>query len=132
MSWTQFRELIEDRDANVTHWMHAIESNPNTPEAALKVAILQTTIDPQDMAQLENLCAVMVQLAQAGDRCLGEKIKIKDLRTPDDIETIECLDCGAKAAGHELTQDDVDLLKKIDGCLMCSADSDQLVIMAVS
>ena len=53
---------------------------------------------------------------------------IKKIETPEDIDTIRCLDCGAWAHGHELKQEDVDLLKELECCLMCNGAPEGLVI----
>ncbi len=53
-------------------------------------------------------------------------MKIRELTTPDNIEKIECKDCGAWTATP--TQEDIDLLKELGCCLMCNAPEDQLII----
>lgn len=57
-------------------------------------------------------------------------MNINEIQHPEDIEMIQCNDCGASAAGFELVQEDIDLLKQVNRCLMCSADKAALEITA--
>ena len=54
---------------------------------------------------------------------------IKNLRTPDDIDEIKCLECGAMSFGTELKQEDIDLLKELRTCLMCNTETKALKIL---
>lgn len=68
MSWTDFAHMIDaGAGATTAEWQNAINGNPNTPQDALKVAIMSRIIDPKDTAALERLCAVVIELAQ---RCV--------------------------------------------------------------
>jgi len=64
MSWRDYKRLIQNGGGPIEEWTAAEANNPNNPETALKVAILQTIIDPKDMQMLENLCAAVVDLAR--------------------------------------------------------------------
>ena len=57
-------------------------------------------------------------------------MNINELQSPKDVEVIRCNECGAHATGFELLQEDIDLLKKVNCCLMCSADESALEITA--
>jgi hypothetical protein len=80
MSWLNFAKLIDDQDKNISHWLNAIEANPNTPEAALKAAILGIVSNPNNGEQLESLCSMFVQLIFSVDRLAKKKIELVALR----------------------------------------------------
>lgn len=63
MSWVNFQNLIENLDVNPEHWQTAIEANPNTPEDALKVAIMKI-FETKDMQSLDDLCSCVVSIVK--------------------------------------------------------------------
>ncbi len=69
MSWRDFQRLINDRNTDVTAWMTAIRANPNTPEDALKVALLDM-IQREDGAMLEKLTQVVIGMVRNADAML--------------------------------------------------------------
>ncbi len=69
MSWQDFNRLIDERNTDITAWMTAIRANPNTPEDALKVALLNM-IQREDGEMLENLTAVVIALVRNADALL--------------------------------------------------------------
>ena len=69
MSWRDFQRLINDRNTDVTAWMQAIKANPNTPEDALRVALLDM-IQRQDGAMLEKLTEVVIDMVRNADAML--------------------------------------------------------------
>ena len=69
MSWQDFQRLINDRNTDVTAWMTAIQANPNTPEDAFKVALLDM-IQRQDGAMLEKLTQVVIGMVRNADAML--------------------------------------------------------------
>ncbi len=54
MSWRDFQRLIAQCNTDMTAWMSMIKANPNTPEDALKVALMNM-IQREDGAMLEKL-----------------------------------------------------------------------------
>ncbi len=69
MSWRDFQRLINDRNTDVTAWMAAIRANPNTPEDALKVALLDM-IQREDGTMLEKLTQVIIGMVRNADAML--------------------------------------------------------------
>ena len=69
MSWQDFNRLIDQRNTDVTAWMAAIQANPNTPEDALKVALLDM-IQREDGAMLEKLTEVVIGMVRNADAML--------------------------------------------------------------
>ena len=69
MSWRDFDRLINDVNTDVTAWMEAIRANPNAPEAALKVALLEM-IQRQDGEMLEKLTRVVIDMVRNADAML--------------------------------------------------------------
>ena len=57
-------------------------------------------------------------------------ITIDEITKIEQIEKIECKNCRAWEFGCFLTQEDIDLLRKLHTCLMCNADESELVITA--
>ena len=49
-------------------------------------------------------------------------MRIKDLTTPEDIQKIQCLECGAHANGGDIITEDIRLLKETGACIMCGAE----------
>ena len=69
MSWKDFYRLIDEQNTDIAAWMAAIKANPNTPRDALKVALLDI-LQKEDMAMLEKLTGVMVDLIRNADGLL--------------------------------------------------------------
>jgi len=69
MSWQDFNRLIEEQNTDITAWMAAIGANPNTPEDALKVALLNM-IQREDGEMLEKLTDVIIALVRNADALL--------------------------------------------------------------
>jgi len=69
MSWQDFNRLIDERNTDITAWMQAIRANPNTPEDALKVALLNM-IQREDGEMLEKLTMVAIALVRNADALL--------------------------------------------------------------
>ena len=69
MSWQDFNRLIDERNTDITAWMTAIRANPNTPEDALKVALLNM-IQREDGEMLEKLTEVVIALVRNADALL--------------------------------------------------------------
>ena len=69
MSWQDFHRLIDEQNTDVTAWMSAIQATPNTPEDALKVALLQM-IQREDGAMLEKLTKVVIGMVRNADALL--------------------------------------------------------------
>jgi len=61
MSWSQFSNLIREDNRDVSAWRVAIEGNPNTAEAALKIAIMHFG-SCGDVAAIDDLCSFVVSL----------------------------------------------------------------------
>ena len=68
MSWMQFSKMFDEGASSelgmVDDWEAAIDGNPNTPQDALKVAILNAIVDTKQMANLEQLCKLVIDLAR--------------------------------------------------------------------
>ena len=69
MSWRDFDWLIKSMNTDVTAWMDAIRANPNTPEDALKVALLEM-IQREDGEMLERLTRVVIDIVRNADAML--------------------------------------------------------------
>ncbi len=69
MSWRDFKRLIDERNTDITAWMTAIRANPNTPEDALRVALLDM-IQREDGAMLEKLTQVVIGMVRNADAML--------------------------------------------------------------
>ena len=69
MSWRDFDWLIQAQISDVTAWMNAIRANPNTPEDALKVALLKM-IQREDGEMLERLTRVVIDMVRNADAML--------------------------------------------------------------
>jgi len=69
MSWQDFHRLIAEQNSDITAWMQAVEANPNTPEDALKAALLDI-IHRQDMAMLEKFTGLVIALVRNADGLL--------------------------------------------------------------
>ena len=78
MSWRDYANIIRNRGGSIEEWEAAASNNPNNPEAALKVAILQTIIDPKDMQALESLCAAVISLARQAAAAAAEAADDED------------------------------------------------------
>jgi len=77
MSWQDFYTLINQQNTDITAWMAAIDANPNTPEDALKVAVLQM-IQREDGEMLEKLAQVVIDLVRNADGMLDTLIELKN------------------------------------------------------
>jgi len=82
MSWRNYERLIRNCGGSIEEWAAAEASNPSNPEAALKVAILQTIIDPKDMRALEGLCAAVLSLARQAAAAAAEAADDEDDENP--------------------------------------------------
>ena len=69
MSWRDFDRLINEQNTDVTAWMEAIRANPNTPEDALKVALLNM-IQRENGEMLEKLTRVVIDMVRNADALL--------------------------------------------------------------
>ena len=69
MSWQDFHRLIDEQNTDITAWMAAIEANPNTPEDALKVALMDI-FQQEDMAMLEKFTGLVTGLVRNADALL--------------------------------------------------------------
>ena len=77
MSWQDFHRLIDQQNSDITAWMQAIEANSNTPEDALKAALLDI-IHRQDMAMLEDFTGLVIALVRNADGLLDVVIGAQD------------------------------------------------------
>jgi len=69
MSLRDFQRLINDRNTDVTVWMAAIQANPNTPEDAFKMALLDM-IQRENGEMLEKLTGVVIGMVRNADAML--------------------------------------------------------------
>ena len=63
MSWSQFASLIGQDNRSIADWKSAIDGNPNTPEAALKIAIMHF-VQNKDMVAIEDISSFIVSLVK--------------------------------------------------------------------
>jgi hypothetical protein len=90
MSWINFQNLIENLDVNPEHWQNAIKANPNTPEAALKVAIMKI-FETKDMQSLDDLCSCVVSIVNQA---------VEHTHAPDPLRSGGLCICG-KPINHQ-------------------------------
>lgn len=64
MGWIQFLDIIDTTGVDLDDWSRAVDGNPNTPEDALRTAILTQIIDTDDMARLDRLCVAVIDLVR--------------------------------------------------------------------
>lgn len=69
MSWQDFNRLIEEQNTDITAWMAAIGANPNTPEDALKGALMDI-FQREDMAMLDKFTGLVIGLVRNADALL--------------------------------------------------------------
>ena len=86
MSWLDFQRLIDQQNADITAWMAAIEANPNTPEDALKTALLEI-LQRRDLPALERLAALILDLVRNADSMLDALIELEEMAL-DASETV--------------------------------------------
>ncbi len=79
MSWLDFQHLIDQQNADITAWMRAIEANPNTPEDALKLALLDL-FQRRDMPALERLARLILDLVRNADSMLDALIELEEMQ----------------------------------------------------
>ena len=87
MSWRDFQRLINDRNTDVTAWMTAIRANPNTPEDALKVFLLDM-IQREDGEMLEKLTEVVIGMVRNADAMLDALMEQEGLPVALDMEPV--------------------------------------------
>ena len=87
MSWRDFQQLINDRNTDVTAWMSAIRANPNTPEDAFKVALLDM-IQREDGAMLEKLTEVVIGMVRNANAMMDALIERDGFPVALDMEPV--------------------------------------------
>ena len=97
MSWSQFASLISEDNRNVDDWKSAIEGNPNTPDAALKVAIMHF-ISCGDVAAIDDFCSFVVGLVNKAVEQSGAADGLHSCLCGDRIPLDEyrCSNCQAR------------------------------------
>lgn len=90
MSWINFQNLIDNLDVNPEHWQTAIEANPNTPEDALKVAVMKI-FETKDMQSLDDLCSCVVSIVR---QAVEHSVQPTVLNVRD--AEVACPECGCE------------------------------------
>ena len=102
MSWNDFKRLIDEQNSEITAWMHAIEANPNTPEDALKLALLHA-IQQQDMAALDKFATLVLYLVRNADSLLDALIDLETAEIDNlDAVVVSGMDDWMETAATEL------------------------------
>ena len=74
MSHTHIQQLAKERNVSLEDWLAAFAANPNTPEEAIKVAIM-VAVDDKDIDVIEGIAHALAEFiaqAHAADNKLDE------------------------------------------------------------